>query len=134
MSSMSQVVSISITYLFNALSLLLLVTPGSVCKTCVCLRARVLSSSVFKTRHPRQLAHEFASVGQYAAFTAFIEPGDEVIIFEPFFDQYLPSIAFQGGKCVYVPLHPSSEPAPGSKVGKQTWTLDLDELRCAPSS
>ena len=28
----------------------------------------------------------------------FIEPGDEVIIFEPFFDRYLPSITFPGGK------------------------------------
>ena len=67
--------------------------------------------------------------GQYAAFTAFIEPGDEVIIFEPFFDQYLPSIAFHGGKCVYVPLHPSSEPAQNVKIGKQSWTNDFDELR-----
>ncbi|KAI0691637.1 PLP-dependent transferase [Earliella scabrosa] len=74
-----------------------------------------------------------ANEGQYAAFTAFIEPGDEVIIFEPFFDQYLPSIAFQGGKCVYVPLHPSTEPAsaPGVSIGKKTWTLDFDELRRA---
>ncbi|PIL26398.1 hypothetical protein GSI_12155 [Ganoderma sinense ZZ0214-1] len=72
-----------------------------------------------------------ANEGQYAAFTAFIEPGDEVIIFEPFFDQYLPSIAFHGGKCVYVPLHPSSEPAPNVKIGKQSWTIDFDELRRA---
>ena len=50
-------------------------------------------------------------------------------MFEPFFDQYLPSIAFHGGKCVYVPLHPSSEPAPNVKIGKQSWTIDFDELR-----
>ena len=54
-----------------------------------------------------------------------------MIIFEPFFDQYLPSIAFHGGKCVYVPLHPSSEPAPNVKIGKQSWTIDFDELRYA---
>ena len=52
-----------------------------------------------------------------------------MIIFEPFFDQYLPSIAFHGGKCVYVPLHPSSEPAQNVKIGKQSWTIDFDELR-----
>ena len=52
-----------------------------------------------------------------------------MIIFEPFFDQYLPSIAFHGGKCVYVPLHPSSQPAPNVKIGKQSWTIDFDELR-----
>ena len=57
-----------------------------------------------------------------------IELSDEVIIFEPFFDQYLPSVAFQGGKCVYVPLHPSTEPAPGVAIGKRTWTIDFDEL------
>ncbi len=67
--------------------------------------------------------------GQYAAFTAFIEPDDEVIIFEPFFDQYLPSIAFHGGKCVYVPLHPSTEPARGVKIGRKSWNIDFDELR-----
>ncbi|KAI0742279.1 PLP-dependent transferase [Daedaleopsis nitida] len=72
-----------------------------------------------------------ANEGQYAAFTAFIEPGDEVIILEPFFDQYLPSVAFQGGKCVYVPLHPSAEPAPGVKIGKKQWTIDFDELERA---
>ncbi|KAI0739491.1 PLP-dependent transferase [Daedaleopsis nitida] len=69
--------------------------------------------------------------GQYAAFTAFVEPGDEVIVFEPFFDQYLASIVFQGGKCVYVPLHPSWEPAPGMRSGKRSWTVDFDELRSA---
>ncbi|KAI0739557.1 PLP-dependent transferase [Daedaleopsis nitida] len=72
-----------------------------------------------------------ANEGQYAAFTAFVEPGDEVIIFEPFFDQYLASIVFQGGKCVYVPLHPSKQPAPGVKSGRQSWTVDFDELRRA---
>ncbi|KAI0753781.1 PLP-dependent transferase [Fomes fomentarius] len=72
-----------------------------------------------------------ANEGQYAAFTAFIEPDDEVIIFEPFFDQYLPSIAFHGGKCVYVPLHPSTEPAPGVKIGRKSWNIDFDELRKA---
>ncbi|KAI0755770.1 pyridoxal phosphate-dependent transferase [Fomes fomentarius] len=69
--------------------------------------------------------------GQYAALTAFIEPDDEVIIFKPFFDQYLPSIAFHGGKCVYAPLHPSTEPARGVKIGKKSWNIDFDELRKA---
>lgn len=30
-----------------------------------------------------------ANEGMLSAFMAFIEPGDEVIVFEPFFDQYV---------------------------------------------
>ncbi|KAG6911721.1 hypothetical protein DXG01_007971 [Tephrocybe rancida] len=70
-----------------------------------------------------------ANEGQYAVFTAFLEQGDEVIMFEPFFDQYLPSVTFNGGKPVYVPLHP-----PTNAEGKATsndWTIDFDELRRA---
>ena len=33
-------------------------------------------------------------------------------MFEPFFDQYLPSVTFNGGKPVYIPLHPPSHEIP----------------------
>jgi len=67
------------------------------------------------------------SIGQYSVFTAFLEQGDEVIMFEPFFDQYLPSITFNGGKPVYVPLHP---PKPSvKKPTSNDWTIDIDEVR-----
>ncbi|KAG9317585.1 pyridoxal phosphate-dependent transferase [Chiua virens] len=67
-----------------------------------------------------------ANEGQYSVFTAFLEQGDEVIMFEPFFDQYLPSVTFNGGKPVYVPLHPNlSEEKPNSSE----WKIDFDELR-----
>ncbi|KAF6762355.1 pyridoxal phosphate-dependent transferase [Ephemerocybe angulata] len=70
-----------------------------------------------------------ANEGQYSVFTAFLEQGDEVIMFEPFFDQYLPSVTFNGGKPVYVPLHPPTDSK--IKSSSNEWTLDIAELRRA---
>jgi len=70
-----------------------------------------------------------ANEGQYSVFTAFLEYGDEVIMFEPFFDQYLPSVTFNGGKPVYVPLHPPSHDI--SKPTSNDWSIDFEELRAA---
>ena len=64
--------------------------------------------------------------GQYSVLTAFLEQGDEVIMFEPFFDQYLPSVTFNGGKPVYVPLHPNLA---GERPNSNDWWIDFDELR-----
>ncbi|KAH9943328.1 PLP-dependent transferase [Epithele typhae] len=69
-----------------------------------------------------------ANEGQYSVFVAFLEQGDEVIMFEPFFDQYLPSVTFNGGVPVYVPLHP---PIGAGKQSAHEWTIDFDELRRA---
>ncbi|THV08679.1 PLP-dependent transferase [Dendrothele bispora CBS 962.96] len=73
-----------------------------------------------------------ANEGQYSVFTAFLEPGDEVICFEPFFDQYLPSITFNGGNPVYVPLHPPANAS--GKFSSDEWKIDADELRRAITS
>ncbi len=62
-------------------------------------------------------------------FTAFLDDGDEVIMFEPFFDQYLPSITFNAGVTVYVPLHPPASDQ--KKPSSDDWTIDFDELRHA---
>ncbi|KAH8988583.1 PLP-dependent transferase [Lactarius akahatsu] len=70
-----------------------------------------------------------ANEGQYSVFVAFLEHGDEVIMFEPFFDQYLPSVTFNGGKPVYVPLHPPSRDI--TKPTSNDWTIDFEELRAA---
>lgn len=45
--------------------------------------------------------------GTYAIFSAFstiIQPGDEVIIFEPSYDSYIPNITFNGGVVVPIAL------------------------------
>jgi N-succinyldiaminopimelate aminotransferase len=43
--------------------------------------------------------------GILAAMTAFIEPGDEVVVLEPCYESYAPSILFAGGVPVPVTLH-----------------------------
>src|SRR2546430_14618146 len=40
----------------------------------------------------------------YTAISAFIREGDEVIIFEPAYDCYVPAIEISGGKPVFVQL------------------------------
>jgi methionine transaminase len=40
----------------------------------------------------------------YTAISAFIKEGDEVIVFEPAYDCYVPAIEVNGGKAVYVSL------------------------------
>lgn len=56
-----------------------------------------------------------------ASLLALLEPGDEVIAFEPYYDSYAASIAMAGGTRVPVTLRPHD----GS------FRLDLDELRAA---
>lgn len=58
-----------------------------------------------------------------ASLLALVEPGDEVIALEPYYDSYAASIALAGGKRVPVTLRP--DPAEGR------FRLDLDELRDA---
>jgi methionine transaminase len=40
----------------------------------------------------------------YTALTTVLQPGDEVIVFEPAFDSYLPNIEINGAKPVLIPL------------------------------
>ena len=70
-------------------------------------------------------------LGMFAAMTAHLEPGEEVILIEPYFDQYFAPIHFLGAKPVFVPLHPPT--GKGIKPGS-AWTLDFDELRAAFTS
>ncbi|WP_353943371.1 pyridoxal phosphate-dependent aminotransferase [Streptomyces sp. HUAS MG91] len=56
-----------------------------------------------------------------ASLLALVEPGDEVIAFEPYYDSYAASIALAGGTRVPVTLRPH----------EGSFRLDLDELRAA---
>jgi N-succinyldiaminopimelate aminotransferase len=60
-----------------------------------------------------------ATEGIFDSLYGSIDPGDEVIVIEPYFDIYVPIIQTAGAVPVYVPLQP-----PG-------WTLPADALRAA---
>lgn len=45
-----------------------------------------------------------ATQGIFCAIQALIQPGDEVIVFDPCYDSYEPSVELAGGRCVHVPL------------------------------
>jgi len=45
-----------------------------------------------------------ATEALFAAFTAVVRPGDEVIVLEPCYDSYVPAITLNGGIPVFVPL------------------------------
>ena len=60
-----------------------------------------------------------ASEAVYAAVMGITNPGDEVILIEPYFDMYHSSVIHAGGTPVFVPLHPPN------------WQFNPDELRAA---
>ena len=45
-----------------------------------------------------------ATAGLYATLTALVHPGDEVVLFEPCYDSYVPVIRLSGGTPVFVSL------------------------------
>lgn len=52
----------------------------------------------------------------YAAITAFIRPGDEVIIFDPSYDSYSPAVRLNGGTPVHLNLLPPDFSIPWQQV------------------
>jgi methionine aminotransferase len=60
-----------------------------------------------------------ATAGLYATLTAFVQPGDEVVLFEPCYDSYVPVIRLCGGTPVFVSLR------------YPDYTVDWDEVRRA---
>src|SRR3954465_7083584 len=63
-----------------------------------------------------------ATEAMAAVFMALVNPGDEVIVLEPFYENYGPDAILAGAKPVFVPLDQPS------------WAIDLDRLRAAFSS
>jgi aspartate/methionine/tyrosine aminotransferase len=60
-----------------------------------------------------------ATEGMIASMLAILDPGDEVVVFEPFYENYGPDSILTGSTPRYVTLH---EP---------DWSIDPDELRRA---
>lgn len=57
-----------------------------------------------------------------ASLLALVDPGDEVVVFEPFYENYGPDAILCGATPRYVALHP---------VGGDLWSFDPAELRGA---
>jgi len=47
-----------------------------------------------------------ATEALFCAIAAVVNPGDDVIMFDPAYDSYEPVVRLQGGRCVRVALHP----------------------------
>ncbi len=62
-----------------------------------------------------------ATVGIFCAVMACVRPGDEVIVLDPCYDSYQPSVELAGGRAVHVPLTAGS------------FALDRDRLEAAIS-
>jgi methionine aminotransferase len=45
-----------------------------------------------------------ATSALYSAISAFVHPGDEVIVFDPAYDSYDPSIRLAGGSAIHLPM------------------------------
>lgn len=60
-----------------------------------------------------------ATEAMIATLKAIINPGDEVVIFEPFYENYGPDTILSGARPRYVALRPPD------------WSFDLEELRAA---
>uniref|UniRef100_A0A448YUI1 Aminotransferase class I/classII large domain-containing protein n=1 Tax=Pseudo-nitzschia multistriata TaxID=183589 RepID=A0A448YUI1_9STRA len=70
-----------------------------------------------------------ASQALYLSLQTLVQPGDEVVLFEPFFDLYVNQVKLAGGTPVFVPLRfeayndDDDDDASGGE-----WKLDRDEL------
>lgn len=71
-----------------------------------------------------------ANEGMFSVFFGFLTPGDEVIVFEPFFDQYIPNVEMTGAKVKFVSIKPPKFFASKNTTGDE-WEIDWDALEKA---
>jgi methionine aminotransferase len=67
-----------------------------------------------------------ATEGIYCAIMACVNPGDEVIVFDPCYDSYEPSIELAGGRAVHIPLL--------EKRAEHTFSIDWERVASAITS
>jgi N-succinyldiaminopimelate aminotransferase len=66
-----------------------------------------------------------------AAVLGLCEPGDEVVLFEPYYDSYAATVALAGAVQRPVALRPCRRPDPDEQVARSAFAFDPDELRAA---
>lgn len=70
----------------------------------------------------------------YCALQGLLNPGDEAVLLEPYFDIYSSQVAMAGGRPKFVPLRPTTRDGAGSTAAagaSKAFTLDLQELESA---
>ena len=63
-----------------------------------------------------------ATQAVFSAITAFVNQGDEVIVFRPAYDSYIPTVELNGGKAISIQLH------------KPDYSIDWNEVENAITS
>jgi len=66
------------------------------------------------------------SEGIVASCLAILNPGEEVVLFEPYYENYLPAIRMAGATPRFVTLAP-----PARRPGRRVWQFDERDLRAA---
>ena len=76
-----------------------------------------------------------ATEAMIAAMLTAVDPGDEVIVFEPFYENYGPDCILSGAVPRYVTLRPPERAGAATRMGPtDCWSFDPDELRAAFTS
>ncbi|KAK3108347.1 hypothetical protein FSP39_006066 [Pinctada imbricata] len=90
--------------------------------------AKVYSKQLQHEIHP--MTNVLTSIGAfdalYTTFQALVNPGDEVIIMEPYYEPYKEICRLAGAKVVYVPLAPKEKDS-----NSDGWVYDFEQLQTA---